>query len=46
MSDNFMDRSLGSYDLRPLLERGQATVPLLTVRGTVANDLLHFGPAR
>ena len=53
--ENFMDRTLGSYDLRPLVERGQSSVPLLSLRSLVGTEKLtaqvlvgkqHFYDAR
>lgn len=53
--ENFMDRSLGAYDLRPLVERGEAALPLLSTRTTVGVEKLapqvllgkqHFYDAR
>ena len=38
--NNFMDRSVGVYDLRPLLERGEANVPALTTLGAVGTEKL------
>jgi YVTN family beta-propeller protein len=37
---NFMDRSVGAYDLRPLLDQGLLSLPLLATVGTVATDKL------
>ena len=37
---NFMDRSVGVYDLRSLLSRGAAEAPLLATLGTVAAERL------
>ena len=53
--NNFMDRTVGVYDLRPLLERGEATVPPLATLNAVASERLaanvllgkrHFYDAR
>ncbi len=38
--NNFMDRSVGVYDLRPLLERGEANVPPLASLGAVGTEKL------
>jgi YVTN family beta-propeller protein len=52
---NFMDRSLGVYDLRPLIDEARAAVPLLAAIGSVASERLaanvlrgkqHFYDAR
>jgi len=37
---NFMDRSVGAYDLRPLLTRGATEAPLLATMGTVTTEKL------
>ena len=39
--NNFMDRSVGVYDLRPLVEQGQASVPLLAALNAVASERLQ-----
>ena len=53
--NNFMDRTVGVYDLQPLLSSGQLSVPLLATLGAVATDKLsatvllgkqHFYDAR
>ncbi|HEU0202797.1 MAG TPA: PA14 domain-containing protein [Burkholderiaceae bacterium] len=38
--NNFMDRTLGVYDLRPLLNNGQANVPLLANLATISTEKL------
>ena len=38
--NNFMDRSVGVYDLQPLLDRGEANVPLLSTLNAVASEAL------
>ena len=38
--DNFMDRSVGVYNLRPLLQQGLYSVPLSATLSTVATDKL------
>jgi YVTN family beta-propeller protein len=37
---NFMDRTVGAYDLRPLLTRGATEAPLLATMGTVVTEKL------
>jgi len=37
---NFMDRTVGVYDLRPLVERGQSSVPQLAVLQSVSTEKL------
>jgi len=37
---NFMDRSVGVYDLQPLLNQGQLSVPAVATLGTVASEKL------
>lgn len=37
---NFMDRTVGAYDLRPLLQSGATQAPLLATMGTVATERL------
>jgi YVTN family beta-propeller protein len=52
---NFMDRNIGVYDLRPLINEARADVPLLAAMGSVASERLaanvlrgkqHFYDAR
>ncbi len=52
---NFMDRSVGIFDLRPLLDQGLLSVPLVATLGTVVTEKLaaqvllgkqHFYDAR
>jgi YVTN family beta-propeller protein len=38
--NNFMDRTVGAYDLRPLLRDGRASVPLLGMLAAVATERL------
>ena len=38
--NNFMDRTVGVYDLTPLLQGGQYSVPLLTTLGAVGSEKL------
>ena len=38
--NNFMDRTLGIYDLKPLIERGEATVPQLAAPVAVSIEKL------
>jgi cytochrome c peroxidase len=38
--DNFMDRTVGIYDLAPLLDTGRAALPLITTPGTITTDKL------
>jgi YVTN family beta-propeller protein len=38
--NNFMDRTVGVYDLTPLLQGGQYSVPLLATLGAVATEKL------
>ena len=53
--NNFMDRTVGVYDLQPLLTNGQLSVPLVATLGAVATEKLdasvllgkqHFYDAR
>src|SRR5207237_7021963 len=37
---NFMDRTVGGYDLRPLLNNGQASVPLLATLAAADTERL------
>ena len=37
---NFMDRSLGIYDLRPLMQQGLASVPRVTTVSTITHEKL------
>ncbi len=37
---NFMDRSVGAYDLRPLVDQGLLSVPLAATVGTIATEKL------
>lgn len=37
---NFMDRSIGVHDLRPLLQRGQSTLPLTATLAATASEVL------
>jgi YVTN family beta-propeller protein len=37
---NFMDRTVGVYDLSPLLDEGISNVPLLATRGTIGTEQL------
>ncbi len=37
---NFMDRSVGAYDLRPLVDQGLLSVPLAATVGTVGTEKL------
>ncbi len=38
--NNFMDRTVGVYDLKPLLDRGEVNVPLVATLSAVATDKL------
>jgi len=38
--NNFMDRTVGVYDLKPLVDRGEANVPLLATLSAVATERL------
>jgi hypothetical protein len=38
--NNFMDRTVGVYDLKPLLDRGEANVPLVATLAAVATERL------
>lgn len=38
--DNFMDRTVGIYDLAPLLDTGRAELPLITVPSTITTEKL------
>ena len=38
--NNFMDRTVGVYDLKPLVDRGEANVPLVANLGAVATERL------
>lgn len=38
--DNFMDRTVGVYDLRPLLQRGEPSVPPVATLGAIGTERL------
>jgi YVTN family beta-propeller protein len=38
--ENFMDRTLGVFDLRPLVERGEASLPSLATLSTIGTERL------
>jgi mono/diheme cytochrome c family protein len=38
--ENFMDRTLGVFDLRPLIERGEASLPAVATLSTIGTERL------